>query len=138
MSTPADRFGAAPVARLATVTGAGDPHLVPVVFALDGEVIYTPVDGKPKSTTRLRRLTNIAANPSVSMLVDHYDEDWSQLWWVRADGSATVHHDGTVLERGRTALMAKYRQYQSVRLDGPMIAITVGRWTSWHALGSLS
>lgn len=136
MTADRDRFAASSVARLATVTDSGAAHLVPVVFALEGEVIYTAVDGKPKSTARLRRLANIAANPAVSVLVDHYDDDWSQLWWVRADGSATVHSDGRALQRGRGLLNAKYPQYQHVPLDGPMITIAVERWTSWEAIGS--
>jgi len=114
------RFTAAPVARLATVTATGAPHLVPVVFAVADDVIYTAVDGKPKSTTQLRRLENITMHPRVALLVDHYASDWSRLWWVRVDGSATVHTDSAV---GRTALRSKYPQYQTVSLDGPVIVI---------------
>lgn len=125
------RFSAAPVARLATVTVHGAPHLVPVVFAVDGHTVFTAVDGKPKTTQRLKRLANIAHNPRVSLLVDHYDEDWTQLWWIRADGEATVLHDGDVRARGCAALRAKYAQYQTVPLDGPVIAIAVGRWSTW-------
>ena len=106
-----ERFASAPVARLATVTPEGRPHVVPIVFALDGEVIYTAVDGKPKSTARLQRLANIEANPRVSILVDHYADDWSQLWWVRADGVATVAAEGPKCARGLTLLRAKYPQY---------------------------
>lgn len=129
----ATRFAQAPVARLATVGPDGRPHVVPVVFAVHDELVYTAVDGKPKTTRRLRRLANIAANPEVSLLVDHYDQDWSQLWWVRADGIAEVHHDGAAMRSGRDLLRAKYPQYQSVSLDGAVIAITVRRWSSWHA-----
>ena len=87
--TPAEargRFAAARVARLATADATGQPHLVPVTFAVAGDMVYTAVDAKPKRTTALRRLANVAANPRVSLLVDHYDDDWSRLWWVRADG----------------------------------------------------
>ena len=84
------RFAAAGVARLATVSPGGRPHLVPVTFAVDGDVIYSAVDAKPKTTTRLARLRNIAAEPRVAMLADHYGPDWDRLWWVRADGAATV------------------------------------------------
>ena len=85
------RFAAARVARLATADLEGRPHLVPIVFALAGETLYSVVDAKPKRTTELRRLRNVRSNPSVSLLVDHYDDaDWSALWWVRADGSARV------------------------------------------------
>jgi PPOX class probable F420-dependent enzyme len=130
---PTARFADAPVARLATAAPDGRPHLVPVVFALHGAVIYTAVDAKPKTTQRLRRLANIERNPQVSLLVDHYTDDWTQLWWVRADGVAEIHHDGDALRAGRDLLRAKYAQYQSVSLDGPVIAVAVQRWSSWHA-----
>jgi PPOX class probable F420-dependent enzyme len=130
---PKARFAQAPVARLATVTPSGMPHLVPVVFALRDDVIYTAVDAKPKSTQRLRRLGNIESNPQVSMLVDHYSDDWTQLWWARVDGVASVHDDGDALDIGYQLLRAKYAQYQSVSLDGPVIAVAVQRWASWHA-----
>ncbi|SBS75786.1 putative F420-dependent enzyme [uncultured Mycobacterium sp.] len=131
MTAPADRFAAAKVARLATVTPDGPPHLVPIVFAVAESTVYTAVDGKPKTTQRLRRLANIEANPRVSILVDHYDDDWSQLWWVRADGIAEIHHDGSVCERGHELLRAKYPQYQHVPLDGAVIAVEVDQWSSW-------
>ena len=121
------KFAGAPVARLATVTSDSAPHLVPVVFAVSGDTVFTAVDGKPKSTRRLQRLANIAANPRVSLLVDHYADDWSTLWWIRADGRAEVTGD----EMGRDLLRAKYPQYQTVSLDGPVIAIEVERWSSW-------
>jgi PPOX class probable F420-dependent enzyme len=136
---PRASFHRSPVARLATVTPDGAPHLIPVVFAVDvngpdsAGIVYTAVDAKPKTTHRLRRLANIENNPQVSLLVDQYSDDWTQLWWVRADGVATIHHDG---ERMRTAyrlLRAKYPQYQSVSLDGPVIEVSVRRWSSWHA-----
>ncbi len=133
MTEPADRFAAAPVARLATVTPDGPPHIVPIVFAVAESMIYTAVDGKPKTTKRLRRLANIEANPRVSILVDQYDDDWSRLWWVRADGIAATHHDDPVYARGCELLRAKYPQYQYVPLDGPMIAVDVDQWSSWGA-----
>jgi len=121
------QFVDAPVARLATVSEQGIPHLVPVVFAVQESTVVTAVDGKPKSTRRLRRLANIAQNPHVSMLVDHYQDDWSQLWWIRADGRAEITEDAAGLD----LLRAKYPQYQTVPLDGPVIRISVERWTSW-------
>ena len=136
---PKARFTQSPVARLATITPDNTPRLVPVVFAVDGEsqdgpdVVYTAVDGKPKTTQRLRRLANIAANEQVSLLVDHYADDWTQLWWVRVDGVATIHAEGTAMQTGYELLRAKYPQYQSVSLNGPVIAVTVRRWSSWHA-----
>jgi PPOX class probable F420-dependent enzyme len=130
---PKASFAGAPVARLGTVTPDGTPHLVPVVFALRDEVVYTAVDAKPKTTQRLRRLANIERHPQVSLLVDHYADDWMQLWWVRIDGIAAIHHDGDDMHAGRDLLRAKYVQYQSVPLNGPVVAIAVQRWSSWHA-----
>ncbi len=127
------RFAGARIARLATVTAEGLPHVVPVVFAIDGDIVYTAVDGKPKSTTRLRRLANIERNPGASVLVDHYDEEWSSLWWVRVDGIAALHSADAAAHHGRDLLRAKYPQYRTVSLDGPVIAITVRRWSSWFA-----
>ncbi|MGE2735783.1 TIGR03668 family PPOX class F420-dependent oxidoreductase [Mycolicibacterium vaccae] len=131
-------FGDAPVAMLATVRPDGTPHVVPVVFAMDGgddaadPVVFTAVDGKPKSGRRLQRLANIEARPAVSLLVSHYDDDWSQLWWVRADGVAEIHDDGAVADTGRAALRAKYAQYRDVAVDGPVIAVRVTGWASWQ------
>ncbi|OBA84012.1 PPOX class F420-dependent oxidoreductase [Mycobacterium sp. 1164966.3] len=130
---PAVRFAQSPVARLATVSPEGTPHLVPVVFAVDQDCIYTAVDAKPKTTQRLRRLTNIEHNPHVSLLVDHYTEDWTQLWWVRADGVATIHTDDDAMHTGYRLLRAKYGQYQAVPLNGPVIVVTVRRWAGWQA-----
>jgi PPOX class probable F420-dependent enzyme len=130
---PKASFGRAPVARLGTVGADGMPHLVPVVFALRDDVVFTGVDAKPKTTQRLRRLANIEGHPQVSLLVDHYADDWAQLWWVRVDGIAAIHRDGQVLNTGHDLLRAKYAQYQSVPLNGPVIAIAVKRWSSWHA-----
>lgn len=131
-----------PVARLATSTPDGTPHLVPVVFALGArrpaeatgaDVIYTAVDAKRKTTQRQRRLANLEHNPRASVLVDSYADDWTQLWWVRADGVAAIHRDGEVMRAAYRLLRAKYAQYQSVPLNGPVIAIAVQRWASWHA-----
>jgi PPOX class probable F420-dependent enzyme len=130
---PKASFAHASVARLGTVAPDGTPHLVPVVFALHDEVVYTGVDAKPKTTQRLRRLANIERHPQVSLLVDHYADDWTQLWWVRIDGIAAIHHDGSALQVGHDLLRAKYPQYQSVPLNGPVIAVAVRRWSSWHA-----
>ena len=130
-------FAEAPVAMLATAGADAVPHIVPVVFAVhhDGDRarIYTAVDAKRKSTQRLRRLANIEDNPRVSMLVDHYDEDWTQLWWVRADGTAEIHHSGEELAHGYFLLRRKYVQYQRVALDGPVVTVEVARWSSWQA-----
>jgi PPOX class probable F420-dependent enzyme len=126
-------FAESPVAMLATVGADGVPHLVPVVFAVHGNVVYTAVDAKRKSTRRLRRLANIEHNPRVSMLVDHYDDDWSQLWWVRADGVAVIHQSGEEMATGYALLRRKYVQYQRIALDGPVVTIEVQKWSSWQA-----
>ena len=107
-ATPAQRFASATVARLATVGATGQPHLVPITFALvDERTLITAVDHKPKRTTRLKRLENIAANPQVSVLVDHYADDWQQLWWARADGRARVEKAAPA--GAAEALAARYR-----------------------------
>ena len=126
------RFAAARVARLATADGQGRPHLVPVVFALAGDRIYTAVDAKPKQGKGLRRLANIAANPRVTVLVDGYAEDWSTLWWVRADGAARIV-TGTDAGTGIAALTARYPQYVGQPPPGPVIAIDVDHWSYWSA-----
>jgi PPOX class probable F420-dependent enzyme len=126
-------FAESPVAMLATVGANGAPHVVPVVFAVHGDVVYTAVDAKRKSTKKLRRLANIEANPQVSLLVDHYDDDWSQLWWVRADGEAAVHYSGEEMAGGYAWLRQKYLQYQRIALDGPVVTVDVKKWSSWQA-----
>jgi PPOX class probable F420-dependent enzyme len=126
-------FAESPVAMLATVGSDGSPHVVPVVFAVHNDVVYTAVDAKRKTTQRLRRLANIEGNPKVSMLVDHYDDDWTQLWWARADGVAAIHHSGEAMAVGYSMLRKKYVQYQRIALDGPVVTVDVQRWSSWHA-----
>ncbi len=134
-------FGAAPVARLATVSPAGRPHLVPVTFVLDRrpgqpDHVYTAVDAKPKTTTRLQRLRNIQAHPQVALLADHYSADWTRLWWVRADGQAAVLDaaaGAAELAGPLRLLAARYPQYAAQPPAGPVIAIRVDRWTGWAA-----
>lgn len=122
----------AQVAVLATVTPEGHPHVVPCCFVLDGDTIYSAVDdAKPKSTLTLRRLENVRANPDVSLLVHHYAEDWSGLWWVRVDGSGRIVEDE--LERGvaLALLAAKYEQYRNAPPPGEVVAVRVERWRWW-------
>ena len=128
-----DRFVAARVAHLATITAANTAHVVPCCFAMyDGQIV-SAVDGKPKSTLALKRLANIAAHPNISMIVDHYDDDWSQLWWVRVDGIAHTLHRGTDYEAAVDSLAAKYPIYRTDRPEGSVIAITPTTWRSWSA-----
>lgn len=127
-----ERFEAARVARLATVDAAA-PHLVPVVFAIDGDTVVIAIDHKPKARRDVRRLANIRANPAVSLLVDHYDEDWTTLWWVRVDGTAEVVEDPAAMAAPIDLLVAKYPQYREIRPAGPVIAVRIDRWRGWAA-----
>ena len=128
------RFGAARIARLATADAAGIPHVVPIVFAVDGDRVYSAVDAKPKRTRALRRLANITVNPNVAVLVDHYADDWSTLWWARADGTArVVSPDAGDGERAIALLTARYAQYATDPPTGPVIVIDVQRWSGWSA-----
>jgi PPOX class probable F420-dependent enzyme len=126
------RLGSVRVARLGTVTPSGQPHLVPITFALAGDVLYSAVDRKPKSTTALRRLVNIAAHPAVSVLADVYDDDWDRLWWVRADGTARVLDAGAA-GPALALLAARYPAYADAPPPGPVIAVAISRWTGWRA-----
>lgn len=121
------------VARLATVRPDGTPHVVPITYVLDGNRIFSAIDHKPKSTANLQRLRNLKANPVASVIVDHYDDDWSFLWWARADGSARVVERGPDHQRAVTRLMEKYAPYRTHRPTGPVLVIEVGRWSSWSA-----
>jgi PPOX class probable F420-dependent enzyme len=124
------------VGRLATLGAHGDPHVVPLCFALDGETLYSAIDQKPKRSQRLRRVENLRANPQAAVLVDHYEERWSRLWWVRVDAEARMLEEGTERERALELLVAKYRQYQEAPPNGPVIALDVRRWTGWSAAGT--
>ncbi len=129
------RFVAARVARLATADMSGRPHVVPIVFVVVADTIYSAVDAKPKRTTALRRLANVAANPAVSVLVDHYDdENWGALWWVRADGHGRVlDTDQAEAQRAITLLAERYPQDRDPLPAGPVLAVDVERWSSWSA-----
>jgi PPOX class probable F420-dependent enzyme len=127
------RLAEAAVARLATVRPDGKPHIVPITFAVEGDTIYFAVDAKPKRTTHLERLKNIAANPHVSVLFDQYADDWAKLWWVRVDGTARVVTDADQARRGVDLLVDRYPQYRHARPEGPVVAITIDRATGWSA-----
>ncbi|SEG89439.1 PPOX class probable F420-dependent enzyme, Rv0121 family [Thermomonospora echinospora] len=129
------RLAGMPVARLATADGAGRPHLVVATFAVEGDRIHMAVDHKPKRTRELKRLRNIAENPWVSVLADHYEDDWTRLWWVRADGEARVVEEPPELERSVDLLVARYPQYRGHRPEGPAIVITVRHWVGWVYAG---
>lgn len=138
------RFAAARHGCLATTGVDGAPHVVPVTFAVleragvaaHGWDVVTAVDHKPKTTTGLRRLRNLAVDPRAAILADAYDDDWARLWWVRADGTTTTedpaaHAPGTT--RALTALADRYPRYRVRPPTGPVIRLHVDRWTGWEA-----
>jgi PPOX class probable F420-dependent enzyme len=127
------RVAEARVARLATLDEDGTPHLVPVVFALAGDTLYTAVDAKPKRSRTLRRIENARARPHVTVLVDHYEEEWSRLWWVRLRGRARVLDGGEEAERALALLRARYEQYEHEPPGPPVLAVDVNEWRGWAA-----
>jgi PPOX class probable F420-dependent enzyme len=125
------RFEGATVGRLATADAAGVPHVVAAVFAVEGDQLYVAVDAKPKRGADLKRIRNVRENPRVSFLVDHYEDDWSRLWWARADGTARIVEDDDGMRAPIDLLAAKYAQYRADRPEGPVIAMTIERLTGW-------
>jgi PPOX class probable F420-dependent enzyme len=121
------------VARLATTDPDGRPHLVPIVFAVAGDTLYSAVDRKPKSSRTLRRIENARVRPDVTVLVDHYEDDWRRLWWIRLRGRARVLDDGAERERALALLAEKYRQYRAEPPDGPVLAVDVTDVRDWSA-----
>jgi PPOX class probable F420-dependent enzyme len=129
------RFAEAHVARMATVGAEGHPHLVVITFALLGrDTIVSAIDHKPKRTVRLKRLANITAHPAVSLLADHYEEDWSALWWTRADGHARVvapREEPELRGAALEALADRYPQYRERPPEGALIVVEVTGWSGW-------
>jgi PPOX class probable F420-dependent enzyme len=127
-----ERFAKARVARLASADRSARPHLVPIVFAVEEDRIYSAVDAKPKRTTALRRLANVRENPAVALLADHYDDaDWAALWWVRADGRARVLDPGDGEAHRAVALLRQ--RYPKLQVVGEVLAVDVERWSGWAA-----
>jgi PPOX class probable F420-dependent enzyme len=130
----ANEVARARVARLATLDADGRPHVVPIVFALAGDILYSAVDAKPKRSRALRRIENARERPSVTVLVDRYDDrDWTQLWWVRIRGRARVLDDGDEAAAALEALTTKYRQYREEPPGLPVLAVDVEDWRAWSA-----
>jgi PPOX class probable F420-dependent enzyme len=132
--SPRVRTEASRIARLATVRPDGTPNVVPITFAIDGEILVSAVDSKPKRTTNLQRLQNLRGNAAVSVVIDRYDDDWSTLWWVRLDGVADIVDRGPDWTRAIDALVAKYAQYRDNPPVGPAIIVRPARWTAWSAV----
>jgi PPOX class probable F420-dependent enzyme len=130
-----ERVRGARVGRLATVRADGRPHVVPVCFALleteAASTIVSATDEKPKSTTNLQRLRNVRANPSAALIVDHYDENWKNVWWVRVEGRGRVVEGGPERAAAVDALREKYAQYGEVGITGAVLTIDVDRWSGW-------
>jgi PPOX class probable F420-dependent enzyme len=127
------RLTEARVARLATIDPDGRPHLVPIVFAVDGDTLFSAVDRKPKRSRTLRRIENARVRPDVTILVDHYDEDWSRLWWLRLRGRARVLDEGDERDHALALLAEKYPQYRAEPPDGPVLAVDVTEMRAWEA-----
>ncbi len=126
------RVREARVGRLGTIDGRGRPHLVPFVFAIEGDTLYSPVDRKPKTTTELQRMKNLRANPAATVLVDHYEEAWERVWWVRLRGRGRILEPGTEeFARAERLLEAKYDQYRGQGPQAGMIAMDVEDWLGW-------
>ena len=128
-----ERVITARVARLATIDPDGRPHLVPIVFAVDGDTLYSAVDRKPKRSSKLQRIENARARPDVTILVDHYDEDWGSLWWIRLRGRARVLDDGEERDYALALLKEKYLQYKAEPPDGPVLAVDIAEVREWSA-----
>lgn len=128
-------LGSAPVAGLATIRRTdGTPRLVPITFTMLDDLVVSAVDDvKPKRHRRLARLRDIESDPRVGLLADHYDDDWSQLWWVRLDATAQVHDAGDLRDRAIAALVQKYPPYQRQPPEGPVMALHPTRWSGWSA-----
>ena len=127
------RVASARVARLATIEDDGRAHLVPICFAVEGERLFNAVDGKPKRSRDLRRLRNLRARPWATVLVNHYEEDWTRLWWARLRGPAEVLEDGDAARRALALLIAKYPQYERDPPAGPVVAMRLAEWHGWSA-----
>jgi PPOX class probable F420-dependent enzyme len=119
------------VARLASVDPTGRPHVVPIVFALEGDTVYHSVDAKPKRGPDLKRIRNIRENPAVEVVIDHYEDDWEEIWWVRLRGSGRIIERGPERDRALALLRDKYPQYQGQPPQGAVIAVDVETWRGW-------
>ncbi|MEX2235927.1 MAG: TIGR03668 family PPOX class F420-dependent oxidoreductase [Dehalococcoidia bacterium] len=132
----AEELLAAPVARLATTSAEGIPSIVPICFAIDGDIVWSVIDEKPKSGRPLKRIRNIEENPNVALLFDRYDNDWSKLAWVvlhgRADVVSAADHPAAL-----ALLRARYPRYEEMALESSqLVRIGVQTVVSWRASAS--
>ncbi len=121
------------MARLGTIDPQGRPHVVPISFALVGDVVYFAVDSKPKTTRRLQRVANIERDPRATLLVDHYEDDWTKVWWCVITGRGHVVHEGSEFDRAVVALVEKYEQYQGKPPAGPAVVLEINEWRGWYS-----
>jgi PPOX class probable F420-dependent enzyme len=125
------RVADARVGRIATVTPEGRPHVVPFVYVLRDETLYSSVDAKPKRSPDLRRIRNIRANPSVEAVMDHYEEPWDDIWWVRVSGRGEILESGDERGRALALLREKYPEYADSPPQGVVVAVRIERWRGW-------
>lgn len=124
--------GEARSARVSTIDADGRPNLVPIVFVLEGDTIYSSVDAKPKESPELQRLANVRANPeAIAVLIDHYEEEWTALWWVRLRGRGRVLEEGPERERAHSLLRKRYPRYEEMPPQGAVLAVDVTEWRGW-------
>ena len=124
------------IAHLATADKSGQPHVIPICFVYDGKRFFSPIDEKPKraAPSKLKRLKNIRENPKVSVVIDHYKEDWRKLAYILVFGKARTLQSGVKHRSAIKLLRRKYRQYRAMAIDErPMIVIMPKRIVTWSA-----
>jgi PPOX class probable F420-dependent enzyme len=109
------------------------PHVVPVVFARLDDQIFCPIDGKPKSKGVLRRTQNLRVNPRAALVLDHYSEDWEELWWLRLDCHASIENMSAEVAR---SLRQKYKGYEEYDVGSSLIKLSCNSWNFWSMSGS--
>ena len=127
------------VARFATADPGGQPHIVPICYAVSGDSVYFTIDEKPKRLTGkpLKRIRNLQQNPHVALMVDRYDEDWTRLGWVMVQGEAALLDNGEEHSKAQRLLKARYPQLDEMQISElPVIAIRIKRVVSWGNLGT--
>jgi PPOX class probable F420-dependent enzyme len=127
------------IGHLATADAHGNPHVVPVCFAIADDTLYITIDEKPKRSSGrpLKRLRNMMDNPSAAFVADRYDENWTRLGWVMLRGQAEILADGPEHDRAQALLCERYAQYRAMQLaELPVIALRIERVTGWGDLAA--